>query len=236
MLLMVERVTGAAAAPGVQPEMTPSSGVAGARRQRAVVVSALPGPSVLQPRVLGSCASPAARHPSQGPAGAALGGTLSLQGELADGCRVGRALALGRGWSVLLPPGSLDRRRPCLPKGLQACQLALSSRTVWARCPNGDLARRYGVTDKNPAGDYWKKVPGSVTCLAGRCRGSGPRGVGPQGSSQLSGATSAGLSQAAPMHSASLQEPTPGSHLREGTGHLGCQGLPGRRQGTVPPA
>ncbi|XP_024424307.2 tectonin beta-propeller repeat-containing protein 2 isoform X2 [Desmodus rotundus] len=50
--------------------------------------------------------------------------------------------------------------------GLQACQLALSSRTVWARCPNGDLARRYGVTDKNPAGDYWKKVPGSVTCLA----------------------------------------------------------------------
>lgn len=49
--------------------------------------------------------------------------------------------------------------------GLQACQLALSGRTVWARCPNGDLARRYGVTDKNPAGDYWKKVPGSVTCL-----------------------------------------------------------------------
>ena len=181
MLLMVERVTGAAAAPGVQPEMAPSSGVAGARRQRAVVVSALPGPSVLQPRVLGSCASPAARHPSQGPAGAALGGTLSLQGELADGCRVGRALALGRGWSVPLPPGSLDRRRPCLPKGLQACQLALSSRTVWARCPNGDLARRYGVTDKNPAGDYWKKVPGSVTCLAGRCRGSGPRGGAPRG-------------------------------------------------------
>ncbi|XP_054423717.1 tectonin beta-propeller repeat-containing protein 2 [Pteronotus mesoamericanus] len=50
--------------------------------------------------------------------------------------------------------------------GLQACQLALSTRTVWARCPNGDLARRYGVTDKNPAGDYWKKVPGSATCLA----------------------------------------------------------------------
>ncbi|XP_012579825.1 PREDICTED: tectonin beta-propeller repeat-containing protein 2 [Condylura cristata] len=50
--------------------------------------------------------------------------------------------------------------------GLQACQLALSSRTVWARCPNGDLARRYGVTDKNPAGDYWKKVPGNVTCFS----------------------------------------------------------------------
>ncbi|XP_036120822.1 tectonin beta-propeller repeat-containing protein 2 [Molossus molossus] len=49
--------------------------------------------------------------------------------------------------------------------GLQACQLALSARTVWARCPNGDLARRYGVSDKNPAGDYWKRVPGSAMCL-----------------------------------------------------------------------
>ncbi|XP_048218359.1 tectonin beta-propeller repeat-containing protein 2 [Perognathus longimembris pacificus] len=49
--------------------------------------------------------------------------------------------------------------------GLQACQLALSARTVWARCPNGDLARRYGITDKNPAGDYWKKIPGCVSCV-----------------------------------------------------------------------
>ncbi|XP_069853625.1 tectonin beta-propeller repeat-containing protein 2 [Dipodomys merriami] len=49
--------------------------------------------------------------------------------------------------------------------GLQACQLALSTRTVWARCPNGDLARRYGITDKNPAGDYWKKIPGCVSCV-----------------------------------------------------------------------
>ncbi|XP_054017802.1 tectonin beta-propeller repeat-containing protein 2 [Dryobates pubescens] len=49
--------------------------------------------------------------------------------------------------------------------GLQACQLAISARTVWARCPNGDVARRYGVTDKNPAGDYWKKIPGNVSRL-----------------------------------------------------------------------
>ncbi|XP_037687732.1 tectonin beta-propeller repeat-containing protein 2 isoform X4 [Choloepus didactylus] len=49
--------------------------------------------------------------------------------------------------------------------GLQACQLALSARTVWARCPNGDLARRYGITDKNPAGDYWKKIPGNMACF-----------------------------------------------------------------------
>ncbi|RMB98711.1 hypothetical protein DUI87_24930 [Hirundo rustica rustica] len=52
--------------------------------------------------------------------------------------------------------------------GLQACQLALSTRTVWARCPNGDVARRYGVTDKNPAGDYWKKIPGNVSRLTGK--------------------------------------------------------------------
>ncbi|KFP37817.1 Tectonin beta-propeller repeat-containing protein 2 [Chlamydotis macqueenii] len=49
--------------------------------------------------------------------------------------------------------------------GLQACQLALSTRTVWARCPNGDVARRYGITDKNPAGDYWKKIPGNMDNL-----------------------------------------------------------------------
>ncbi|XP_028822585.1 tectonin beta-propeller repeat-containing protein 2 [Denticeps clupeoides] len=49
--------------------------------------------------------------------------------------------------------------------GLQASQLALSMRTVWARCPNGEVARRYGITDKNPAGDYWKKIPGLVTWL-----------------------------------------------------------------------
>lgn len=85
---------------------------------------------------------------------------------------------LGGRWSVLSQLGAEDRRTPCWCAGLQACQLALSTRTVWARCPNGDLARRYGVTDKNPAGDYWKKIPGNVTCFTGKCwtlRGSGLR-------------------------------------------------------------
>lgn len=48
---------------------------------------------------------------------------------------------------------------------MQACQLALSPRTVWARCPGGELARRYGVSSKNPAGDYWKKIPGNAVSL-----------------------------------------------------------------------
>ncbi|XP_063295881.1 tectonin beta-propeller repeat-containing protein 2 [Pelobates fuscus] len=50
--------------------------------------------------------------------------------------------------------------------GLQACQLAVSTRTVWARCPNGDIARRYGITEKNSAGDYWKKIPGNAAWLS----------------------------------------------------------------------
>lgn len=93
----------------------------------------------------------------------------------------GRRLS-GRVSPSLLHPGSENRRTPRLPAGLQACQLALSARTVWARCPNGDLARRYGVSDKNPAGDYWKKIPGNVTCVTGRCWVPGT--VGGAGGSQ----------------------------------------------------
>lgn len=51
--------------------------------------------------------------------------------------------------------------------GLQASQLVLSTRTAWVRCPNGEMARRYGISEKNPAGDYWKKVPGLVNWLTG---------------------------------------------------------------------
>lgn len=47
-------------------------------------------------------------------------------------------------------------------------QLVLSCRSVWVRCVNGDLARRYGVSDRNPAGDYWKKIPGSANWLTGK--------------------------------------------------------------------
>lgn len=46
-------------------------------------------------------------------------------------------------------------------------QLVLSCRTVWVRCVTGDLARRYGISDKNPAGDYWKKIPGNANWFTG---------------------------------------------------------------------
>lgn len=56
---------------------------------------------------------------------------------------------------------------PLRAAGLQASQLVLSTRTAWVRCPNGEMARRYGISEKNPAGDYWKKVPGLVNWLTG---------------------------------------------------------------------
>lgn len=52
--------------------------------------------------------------------------------------------------------------------GLAVSQLVLSSRTVWVRCVNGDLARRYGLSERNPAGDYWKKIPGNANWLTGK--------------------------------------------------------------------
>lgn len=99
------------------------------------------------------------------------GTAASSKAAAADGA-VGRAQALGQGRCVAVRgrSGPEQRDAPRSPAGLQACQLALSARTVWARCPNSHLARRYGITDKNPAGDYWKKVPGTVTCFTGRCR------------------------------------------------------------------
>lgn len=99
----------------------------------------------------------------------------------------------------------------CLPAGLQACQLALSTRTVWARCPNGDLARRYGITDKNPAGDYWKKIPGNVLCFTGRCWGMvGFEAPGDPG--QISGA----YEKVAPTWPCTSEpEPKPGHLLGE---------------------
>lgn len=58
------------------------------------------------------------------------------------------------------------------PSGLAASHLVLSSRTVWVRCPNGEIARRYGVSKCNPAGDYWKKIPGISHWLTGETGGA----------------------------------------------------------------
>lgn len=134
----------------------------------------------------------------------------------------GESRLSGRVGPSLLHPGSEDRHTPHLPAGLQACQLALSTRTVWARCPNGDLARRYGITDKNPAGDYWKKIPGNVTCVTGRCWVPGCRGW-------CRGAAPTRLALPNETHPSGTPDRRPAPGL--------CQGrLPGRGRAAGPPA
>lgn len=46
------------------------------------------------------------------------------------------------------------------------------------RCPNGEIARRYGVSERNPAGDYWKKIPGSAHWLTGETGGAAGGQIG----------------------------------------------------------
>jgi hypothetical protein len=40
---------------------------------------------------------------------------------------------------------------------------------VWALSPEGSVYRRYGITNTNFIGDYWKKIPGSVASITGKC-------------------------------------------------------------------
>lgn len=130
------------------------------------------GPSVLGPRGFAtaadgaSCSAAATPRPAQDRALPPAPRPLRLTAQSGEHRPSGR----GGAWAERGRSGPEQRDAPRSPAGLQACQLALSARTVWARCPNSHLARRYGITDKNPAGDYWKKVPGTVTCFTGRCR------------------------------------------------------------------
>lgn len=52
--------------------------------------------------------------------------------------------------------------------GTQATQLCMSSDTVWALCPNGELACRFGISADNATGDYWKKISGNFKYVTGR--------------------------------------------------------------------
>ena len=45
--------------------------------------------------------------------------------------------------------------------------LNYSGTAVWALSPRGSIYRRYGITETNFIGDYWKKIPGSATTLTG---------------------------------------------------------------------
>ena len=51
--------------------------------------------------------------------------------------------------------------------GTLATQLSLSNHYVWALSPAGEILCRYGVTEDNVTGDYWKKMPGNFTYISG---------------------------------------------------------------------
>ena len=52
--------------------------------------------------------------------------------------------------------------------GTLATQLTVSNKCVWALNPNGEILCRYGISMKNPTGDYWRKVPGVFHQISGK--------------------------------------------------------------------
>ncbi|KAF7647961.1 hypothetical protein LDENG_00164100 [Lucifuga dentata] len=87
--------------------------------------------------------------------------TLDNRGSVFVRTGLSDEMPVGTNWE---PVPGLVVSQMVLSSRLVVSQMVLSSRTVWVRCVNGDLARRYGVSDRNPAGDYWKKIPGSAHC------------------------------------------------------------------------
>jgi len=52
--------------------------------------------------------------------------------------------------------------------GTTAMHISMSSNFVWATNYSGELLCRHGVTKENVAGDYWKKIPGSLVSISGK--------------------------------------------------------------------
>lgn len=51
---------------------------------------------------------------------------------------------------------------------LQAKELGISRSAIWLLKHSGKIFRRFGVSEKNPCGDYWKQIPGNMDCLSGK--------------------------------------------------------------------
>ncbi|XP_063216137.1 tectonin beta-propeller repeat-containing protein 2 isoform X2 [Bacillus rossius redtenbacheri] len=58
---------------------------------------------------------------------------------------------LGIGWVLVL--------------GIEAVDLSISASAVWALSPAGGVYCRCGISQNNFIGDYWKKIPGSLTAI-----------------------------------------------------------------------
>ncbi|XP_075212904.1 tectonin beta-propeller repeat-containing protein 2 isoform X2 [Lycorma delicatula] len=52
-----------------------------------------------------------------------------------------------------------------LVNGIKATHLSISGVAVWAVTPDGSLYRRYGISQNNYIGDYWLRIPGSLSSL-----------------------------------------------------------------------
>ena len=51
--------------------------------------------------------------------------------------------------------------------GVQASSLCISTEFVYALTPEGKMYVRYAITATNPAGNYWKEIPGRFMAFAG---------------------------------------------------------------------
>jgi len=51
--------------------------------------------------------------------------------------------------------------------GVQASSLCISNEFVYALTPEGKMYVRYAITATNPAGNYWKEIPGRFMAFAG---------------------------------------------------------------------
>ncbi len=56
---------------------------------------------------------------------------------------------------------------PLLSQGTPAESLCLSERYVYALTSQGEVLIRFGVSEDNTTGDYWKKVPGAFKAISG---------------------------------------------------------------------
>ena len=52
--------------------------------------------------------------------------------------------------------------------GAVVTELSLSGSGVWAVTPSGEILFRYGISEKNRLGNYWKKIPGMIAHITGR--------------------------------------------------------------------
>ena len=51
--------------------------------------------------------------------------------------------------------------------GIQVLDISVSSSGVWALNTNGEILFRYGITEEDVSGNYWKKIPGCFTKVSG---------------------------------------------------------------------